>query len=106
VCLKNGYLSNRIKQSKIIEPSCLKRQIIACSDLNGNYKLIEQQFVGKIKIPGAGHYIPGAPLSSYFFLEQCQRFEIDLTKHDKNTLFGELKMKLFDILLQSNYFCN
>ena len=98
------YFLKRMKQSSIEEPYCIRRQVVALSDAQGNCRVIEEQFVGKIKIPGAGHYDSGGPLSSYFFLNECQRFESELSQKNKETLLGGLKVKLINAILQYKEF--
>lgn len=98
------FFLDRMSQCKVKEPECFKKRAVAVSDPEGNYKTVDQQFVGKIKIPGAGHYVSGAPLSAYFFIEKCQRFDADLTEADKDIVFAELKAKLFEAISQFGYF--
>ena len=93
------YFLNRIKEAGITEPICIQRQLIACSDPKGKYQILEQCLIGRIKIPGCGHYVKGSPLSSYFFIEQCNRFKSELTDEEKENLFGDLKLKLTEIIL-------
>jgi len=94
------FFLNKINKLKITEPACIKRQVIAISKPTGEYKIIENNFFGKIKVPGAGVYKPGGPFSAYFFLDQCQRFESELSKDEEDILYAELKLKVIDNILE------
>ncbi len=93
------YFVKKIQDCRIKEPSCFKLQIIALCDPSGHCQLIEHKTNGVIKMPGFGTYTAGGPLSSYFFINECQKFETDLNKQDKKILFGELKLKILNMLL-------
>lgn len=95
-----AYFLEKIRKTNIQEPVCYKHHIIAISDPNGNYQLIENQINGKIKTPGSKNYIPGGPLSKYFFISECQRFESDLTKEDKKILFGKLRLNILEAIIK------
>lgn len=94
------FFLNKIKNLQIAEPACIKRQVIAISKPNGECKIIENNFFGKIKVPGAGIYKSGGPFSAYFFLDQCQRFESELTKDDEDILYAEFKLKVIESILE------
>ena len=94
------YFISRLKEIDIQEPMGIKRSVIACSDPHGHYQTCEFQLIGTIKVPGCGHYTSGGPLSSYFFINECNRFESELKDEEKSILFGALKLKLVDMLLR------
>lgn len=94
------YFLTRLRESPIREPKAIKSLVIACSNPAGNHQTSEFQITGTIKVPGCGSYTAGGPLSSYFFIDQCNRFEAELTQKEKDILFGELKLKLIDMLLR------
>lgn len=94
------FFLNKINGLEITEPACIKRQVIAISKPTGEYKIIENNFFGKIKIPGVGMYRSGGPFSAYFFIDQCQRFESELNKNDEDILYAEFKLKVIDAILE------
>ena len=94
------FFLNKINKLQITEPACIKRQVIAISKPNGNYKIIENNLFGKIKTHGAGVYKPGGPFSAYFFIDQCQRFESELNENDEDILYAEFKLKVIDSILE------
>lgn len=101
------FFLNKISELQTAEPACIKRQVIAISKPNGDYRIIENNLFGKIKVPGAGVYKQGGPFSAYFFIDQCQRFESELNKDDEDILYAELKLKIIDAILEldSDFFC-
>jgi len=95
-----SYFLERMKEANITETECIREFAVACSDPKGNYRVFKYKLLGKIKIPGSGHYMKRSPLSSYFFIEQCNKFQSDMTEEDIKIIYSDLKIKLEEILKQ------
>jgi len=97
------YFLNRLQEVNIKTPFCVKRHVVAFCCPDGECQTDELNLTGKIKIPGTGNYVDGGPLSSYFFIDQCHRFESELTEKEKNIIYGDFKLKIADMLFNAKF---
>lgn len=81
-----------------------KLQVITLADKYGNYKSVEQELCGEIRLRDNYVFVSGNPFSGIFFLDQFQKYESDMNREETELLQNNLRRQIKEYLLDKKYF--